>query len=648
MCHPIRTLLSIIFPSVIVITSCATVPPELATPAAVESQAAIPTQTEPATVPHSYVISDTPTLNPERGFLTPYELPGPEDFRYVRGSGNTLVHIYIRLDNWRETDIPQDVLDDLDNDFSDMRDAGIKAIIRFAYNSGPYPLSEPDASKAQALRHIEQFNTFLHRNADVIAWVEAGFIGAWGEWHTSTNELDNPTDKRDILFALLKALPQTRMVQVRYPADIIQIFPHVLTESQAFSKIDQARIAHHNDCFLSSDTDMGTYYPKGTNTFDRDIAYLAELTRFTPMSGETCAPNPPRSACESALKEMALLHFSAINGTFHPDILSEWKDGGCYDEINNRLGYRIFLTIADFNEQVRPGGILNLTVHIRNTGFASIINERPLYVVLSSASTLNEGQYRALLPVDPRHWEPGETLLNIKLHVPFTATEGRYRLALWLPDEYGSLRDNPLYAIRFANDNIWDEVTGFNVLGNVTITESAGGESEHGDNFTVILAETRTARDIPLSVSAILPTPTAELLTPESITSELITNSKIESLADNTSVLFKFFGDVVSYNSFQVFLDTDQNPFTGYSIQGIGADFLLENDTLNAYAGGGRDWVWKSVQVEMFFSNYGQVAKWILPRSALGNSKIIDAVFQLSDVNWRSAFVTSKQTYLLK
>ncbi|MEO5887795.1 MAG: DUF4832 domain-containing protein, partial [Anaerolineales bacterium] len=329
---------------------------------------------EPATVTHTYISSKAPLLNPERGFFTPYELPGSAGFSPVRATGNTLVHLNVRLDDWRETDIPQEVLDDLNTNFADIRDAGVKAVIRYSYNEGPYPDTEPDASKAQILRHIQQLTPFLQTNADVIAWLEAGFIGAWGEWHTSTNGLDNLTDKRDILNALIEAIPN-RYVQVRYPANIIEMYSNPAAAAEA-------RVAHHNDCFLSSETDVGTYERDGTVTIERDQAYLAELTRFTPMSGETCAPNPPRSECISAIPEMELLHFSAINEAYHKGILRSWEEGGCMEEITNRMGYRISVTSVDFNEQARPGGTLNLTVNLQNTGFASIINERPLYVVL--------------------------------------------------------------------------------------------------------------------------------------------------------------------------------------------------------------------------------------------------------------------------
>mgnify|MGYP000403928341 CR=1 FL=1 len=273
------------------------------------------------------------------------------------------------------------------------------------------------------MRHIEQLTPLLQKNADVIAWVEAGFIGAWGEWHTSTNGLDNLTDKRDILNALLAAIPN-RFVQVRYPANIIEMYPDPM-------EAVKARVAHHNDCFLSSATDVGTYERvDGLNTIVRDQAYLAELTKFTPMSGETCDPNPPRSECNSAIREMELLHFSAINEAYHKGIIRSWKNGGCLEEIADRLGYRLTLTEATFNEQVRPGGLLNLTVNLKNTGFAALMNPRPLFVVLQQANSI----FLTTLDLDPRTWQPGDSSFTVKLRLSSNMAAGQYHLAIWLPD----------------------------------------------------------------------------------------------------------------------------------------------------------------------------------------------------------------------
>lgn len=427
------------------------------------SCAPTPSSSEPEIVSHTYAATDAPILNPERGFFTPYQLPGKAGFSPVRLTGNTLVHLNIRLDEYRASDIPQTALDGLDVNFNDIRDAGVKAIFRVSYNQGPYPDSEPDASKAWVLRHIEQLAPLFQKHSDVIAWAEAGFVGAWGEWHTSTNGLDNIADKRDILNALLAAIPN-RYLQVRYPANIIELYPNPQDALKA-------RVAHHNDCFLSSATDVGTYERDGENTITRDQAYLAELTRFTPMSGESCAPNPPRSECKSAIHEMELLHFSAINEAYHKGILRTWETGGCMEEVVNRLGYRLSLTSADFNEQARPDGLLNLTVTLKNSGFAALMNPRPLFVVLAKQDA--SLPYVTKIELDPRAWQPGDSSFTAQVRLPSDLAEGQYKLALWLPDEAASLQNNPFYAVRFANENTWDEATGYNMLGQVTVSNSA-------------------------------------------------------------------------------------------------------------------------------------------------------------------------------
>jgi len=52
--------------------------------------------------------------------------------------------------------------------------------------------------------------------------------------------------------------------------------------------------------------------------------------------------------------------------------------------------------------------------------------------------------------------------------------EGTYHLYLWMPDKYESIQNDPRYAVRCANVNMWDSSTGYNDLGaTVTISNSA-------------------------------------------------------------------------------------------------------------------------------------------------------------------------------
>ncbi len=423
------------------------------------------------TTPEWSTVTFTPiegdVVNPERGFRYSFDDLRPDtDFSTYRMLGTSLVYSYVRLDDYRETDLPPELLQRVQDALDAVRAGGVKVILRFAYNFGPYPNSEPDASKEQILRHIEQLKPVLQRNADVIAWMHAGFIGAWGEWHTSTHGLDKDMQaKKEILYALLDALPQDRMVQLRYPWDIIRLFPEPLSGDQAFTGSPQARVGFHNDCFLSSETDVGTYDRGGRNTRQEDQAYLQQMTQFTPAGGETCQVYPPLQQCDVAIREMELLHFSDLNLSYHPRVIRNWQREGCFDEIQKRLGYRLVLEEAKFPVTLHPGMQLEVHVKLRNEGFAAPVNPRPIFLVLDGPTTLTF----PLEDVDPRRWLPGEHTIRVRLDFPKSIPSGTYTLALWLPDPYETLRDDPRYSIRFANENVWDEEHGWNVIGSVQI-----------------------------------------------------------------------------------------------------------------------------------------------------------------------------------
>lgn len=186
------------------------------------------------------------------------------------------------------------------------------------------------------------------------------------------------------------------------------------------------------------------------------------------MAGETCAPNPPRSDCATALYEMALLHWTALNEDWHPEVIAEFKNQGCYETMRERLGYRLVLREGLWPSRVLPGASCELRLALENEGFAAPLLPRQVFLVL-----VGQGRWLVLpLAVDPRRWEPGEHAVAAGITVPQELPAGRYLLGLWLPDPSPRLRDDPRYALRFANDGVWDPYTGVNVLGDVVV---AGG-----------------------------------------------------------------------------------------------------------------------------------------------------------------------------
>ncbi len=392
--------------------------------------------------------------NPERGYYRNLNLltgdPGS-----IRSAGYSLAIAVVRLDAYRDSSLPQSFLDQLSAGFARVRDSGIKIILRFSYNAS---FSE-DASLSRILGHIGQLRPLLQDNADVIAVMQAGFIGAWGEWHSSTNGLDNDSDRRAVLDALLEALPASRFIQVRTPMHVEGAFPGgTIAPEEAYSGSARARIGHHNDCYLSSATDVGTY----ESPVDEWRGYVAEDSRFTPFGGETCQVYSARSSCEPALAEMEMLHLSYINREYHPDVVADWVDGGCDDTIKRRMGYRFVIEGGGVSERVAPGGILRVRFDIRNQGFAAPYNYRPVHAVIDDGTNRWTAQ---LFQVDARGWAPGETVtVAANLRVPADAPPGTYRVTLRLPDPAPGLQGDARHAIRMANEGVWDEWIGDNLV----------------------------------------------------------------------------------------------------------------------------------------------------------------------------------------
>lgn len=321
------------------------------------------------------------------------------------------------------------------------------------------------------LGHLDQLAPYLARNSDVIAVVQAGFIGAWGEWWYTNNFGDegNVTtadwaNRKAVVEKLLSVLPADRMVEVRTPYYKRTMYgPDALTPSQAYNGSAKARVGHHNDCFLASPDDFGTYIDPAV-----DYPYLAAETRFLPTGGETCNPNPPRSECATALQEMELFHYSYLNTDYHPGVLDSWTSGGCMTDVKRKLGYRFVLTEGAFPSSVRRGGKLSVRLALTNDGWSAPYAPRVVNLVLRNVET---GAVRSLrLDTDPRRWSAGEsTTVSQSVTLPSDLAAGRYALLLELPDSRSTLRARVEYKIRLANEGLWEAATGYNDLRHVVV-----------------------------------------------------------------------------------------------------------------------------------------------------------------------------------
>ena len=429
----------------------------------------------------TYKPSSEDFANPERGFMRstqvwPDQTGGFSGIKRNRPE-DSIVWIYFRIDNYRDKAFDTAALNRIDAAFDAVRNANLKATVTFTYN---FSGSGPDASLARVVEHISQLAPIFQQNSDVLFALQAGFVGAWGEWHSSTNNLTAPENQIKIINALLNALPPDRMFQLRYPRDKRAHFGGPMTLAEAFSGTGQARIGHLNLCFLAGTTDGGTYRstPRGSSSqeiidFWKD--FIAQEGRFTPVGGETCqiGSSSTRTSCSNTLKELEMLHWSFLNNSFYKPILDGWVSQGCMPEIRRRLGYRFVLSKLNVSSQVAPGGVMTFRPELRNEGFAAPFNPRPAVLVLKEKKTGHQREI-PLTSVDPRRWLPGQAInVDAQVTIPGNLPQGTYNLYLWLPDAAQSLRTKPEYAIRLANQNVWQSGTGLNLLFNNLIVSGS-------------------------------------------------------------------------------------------------------------------------------------------------------------------------------
>jgi hypothetical protein len=454
-------------------------------------------------------------INPERGFYRPFgtkasnfvplnaeillNLRKPNPAAGGFDVATSLTYRAYQLDIFREKLISNEILNAIQTDMDIIRKVGNKMVLRFSYSDSCCTPPFNDAPKATILKHLVQLKPILEKNKDVIAVVQMGLIGPWGEQYYSDffGDLEhgpvtdqNWLDRNEVINKLLEVVPVSRMIQVRAPyyklrnLDGVNAHPEKakpLTIDNAFNGSKIARIGHHNDCILANYDDYWTYnsfhkFPAVSDTLNLK-KYVAAETKFLVFGGETCPGGAkgedvysPYNDCNSegggAQTYLKRFHTSFLNTAWSGAVNGDWTNK-CIDEIKRNLGYRFVVKRGLYPSKIKNDKKIIIQLDVLNVGYASTYNQRFVELVLQN--TITKKIYKTKIDADPRYWFTDELqTINLNFKWSEELPKGNYNLFLNLPDPEPTIYDRPEYAIRVASKlnskSIWNAEKGWNLL----------------------------------------------------------------------------------------------------------------------------------------------------------------------------------------
>lgn len=418
---------------------------------------------------------EDPTVNLRR-FVTNYAAYNPQ-----------LCQVYFYLTAYKDTpEIDDYGMDRMQQVFDCARELGVKLNVRFTYQYGMSGNGE--ASDDIMLAHMKQLRPLLEKNVDVIHVVEAGFLGSWGEWHSSKEFHNNAA----ILRGILEMTPESIFVQVRLPEYKDLILP---------TEPEYARIGFHDDSFFGYRYcyDAAQLNP-GTDQWNQ----IVKESAYVPVGGETFWGYESNEKVNGydAIKQFSafrqnsfsIYHMFIEDGvgkgyeiekwTTMP-ITSDWLDSNgliyspnwfgedgqkertVFDYVSDYLGYRLEGQSAEVKGELKTNGILEAEFKLINYGFSAAFNMHSGFAILDAdgnvISTFPAGDPATWNSRDPENYldsSPIEYTIRADILLPETA--GQYQLAFYVQNTAGT-------GARLNNDLAYSN--GYSVFYTFTIEE---------------------------------------------------------------------------------------------------------------------------------------------------------------------------------
>ncbi|KMZ55360.1 hypothetical protein HMPREF0980_00708 [Dorea sp. D27] len=323
---------------------------------------------------YTYTESRDMVENPYQGSYFQWSTKDAEGIYDVisRNPGCRLVLLTYNLDDERDRKaIREDKLKELSRALNIAEDLGLSVIFRGAYDfAGEYK----DPEFEIMLAHIRQTGTVLNMHKSCLAGVQAGMIGAFGEW-TQSRYMEEKKYRMEVVEAWMEVLDPVVPISVRRQKFI--------REAEEWG-LETDRIGVYNDGLFSSDSDLGTY----REDYDRkdDLAWTSKNMKV-PFNGGEMPFVSEFTQIDNVVKEARQLNLSYLNQEYNHEVWELWEkqryEGMAGDEyVKMYLGCRPWVKTVKTDRHLQQRDTVSIKIDLRNSGFAMMSPEYHVYVVL--------------------------------------------------------------------------------------------------------------------------------------------------------------------------------------------------------------------------------------------------------------------------
>lgn len=451
--------------------------------------------------------------NPDMGFYSAETINVQEDgsvnktsvekasFLDEKGSYNSdatfnLIHLKIDISQCRN--LSHLDLSKINTLLSNLEKAEQTAVIRFAYDKnykGNKSGVEPD-DFSTILNHIEDICALLKKHTKVLTALECGMLGPWGEMHT-TSFAEDPMPVEDFKSTLKGISPNLnpsikageKKIEKGYIVIIMEKFLSCLDGTELPFLVRQPNFIYnylkrcenldfdgenvpssytpnaktyklgiYNDGYLGSDGDSGTFLIDR----EKEISFLEPFTNHTPYGGELIG-DYSLSVSDEQLKNV---HLSFLNIGWNADFLGNLdkksagytKGQSIFRYILNHMGYRYLVTNSSIEKNSNSS--IKIKLSLKNEGFAELPYHRTKNLKVYFVKKEQKASEKNALSANASgSFTGGMTSIEASCKLPSGLENSDYEVFLKICDADGK------YAVRLANENMWNESLRANKIG---------------------------------------------------------------------------------------------------------------------------------------------------------------------------------------